>query len=370
MSPRSFDTDVFVVGGGPSGLAAAVAARQKGFRVVVADSARPPIDKACGEGVMPDGLDALRELGFRIGGAGPAPFRGIRFVDGDIAAEARFSIGPALGVRRTALHSAMAATAESAGVDLLWGAHVTGISRDGVWLGHGLVTARWIVGADGLHSRVRAWAGLDVRPSVRRRFGFRRQFQATRCLDFMELHWGHNAQIYMTPIGATEVSVVVISPDPHLRLAQALPEFPAVAAGLGRHCGPEVGAVTSGRRFPRVTQGRVALIGDASGSVDAITGEGLCLAFRQSLALAGALERNDLTVYERAHRRLMRRPALMGALLLSLAARPRLRRRVLSAFAARPALFQKMLAAHVGALSPAGFAANGFALGWQMLGKP
>lgn len=59
-------TDIFVVGGGPAGLAAAIAARLKGFDVVVADAAEPPIDKACGEGLMPDSLDALLRLGVAI----------------------------------------------------------------------------------------------------------------------------------------------------------------------------------------------------------------------------------------------------------------------------------------------------------------
>ena len=59
-------TDVFVIGGGPAGLAAAIAARQRGFRVIVADGMRPPIDKACGEGLMPDGLAALERLGIRV----------------------------------------------------------------------------------------------------------------------------------------------------------------------------------------------------------------------------------------------------------------------------------------------------------------
>ena len=48
-------TDIFVIGGGPAGLATAIAARQRGFDVVVADGAQPPIDKPCGEGLMPDG---------------------------------------------------------------------------------------------------------------------------------------------------------------------------------------------------------------------------------------------------------------------------------------------------------------------------
>jgi flavin-dependent dehydrogenase len=55
---------VFVIGGGPAGLAAAIAARQRGFAVAVADGLEPPVDKACGEGLMPDTLRVLRELGW------------------------------------------------------------------------------------------------------------------------------------------------------------------------------------------------------------------------------------------------------------------------------------------------------------------
>ncbi len=56
-------TDVFVVGGGPAGLAAAIAARQKGLQVILADGAEPPIDKPCGEGLLPESLAALQDWG-------------------------------------------------------------------------------------------------------------------------------------------------------------------------------------------------------------------------------------------------------------------------------------------------------------------
>ena len=83
-------TDVFVIGGGPAGLAAAIAARQQGLKVVVVDSARGPIDKACGEGLMPDGLDALRQLGVSLDKCETGSFRGIRFVGGDGSVHADF----------------------------------------------------------------------------------------------------------------------------------------------------------------------------------------------------------------------------------------------------------------------------------------
>jgi len=118
------DTDVFIAGGGPAGLAAGIAAAQRGFSVTVADPARAPIDKACGEGIMPDGVAALGALGVDWSKLDAAPFEGIRFVDAAGEASARFSQGAGVGMRRTVLHSALTAAAESAGVQLAWGTRV------------------------------------------------------------------------------------------------------------------------------------------------------------------------------------------------------------------------------------------------------
>src|ERR1700735_756032 len=124
-------TDVFVIGGGPAGLAAALAARRTGFGVPLADGARPPIDKACGEGLMPDGLGALASLGITIDSADAHPFRGIRFLGAGVSVEAAFPEGSALGVCRTVLHRRMVEQAAAVGVRTLWGTPVTGISPQG-----------------------------------------------------------------------------------------------------------------------------------------------------------------------------------------------------------------------------------------------
>src|SRR5580658_8064334 len=102
-SPPPSQTDVFVIGGGPAGLAVALAARQRGFDVVVADRARPPIDKACGEGLMPDGLAALRRIGVELEPEHGSSFRGIGFVDNELEAEAAFPHHEncGLGIRRS-----------------------------------------------------------------------------------------------------------------------------------------------------------------------------------------------------------------------------------------------------------------------------
>jgi flavin-dependent dehydrogenase len=129
----------------------------------------------------------------------------------------------------------------------------------------------------------------------------------------------------------------------------------------------ERGAVTAMRTLRRVQKNNVALLGDASGGVDAITGDGLRLAFRQALVLADAMAANDLTQYQRAHRKLARRPMLMGNLMVWLGRNPRIRARVLRAMHDNPELFARLLATHVGDGSSAHLLATGAQLGLRLL---
>ena len=130
---------------------------------------------------------------------------------------------------------------------------------------------------------------------------------------------------------------------------------------------PERGALAATRRLQRVTRGNVALIGDASGTIDPITGEGICLAFQQAISLADALTVGDLGRYEHHHTRLMRRPRFMAGFMLLLDRSTVLRTRTLAALAANPHLFASLLASHVGPLKPARFAATAATLGWEIV---
>jgi flavin-dependent dehydrogenase len=363
-------TDVFVIGGGPAGLAAAIAARQRGFRVMVADGQQPPIDKACGEGLMPDGLEALERLGIRVPLSEAHPFRGIRFVGSGSSAEAPFpSDGVGLAVRRTCLHRIIAERAEQLGTDFLWRTSVTGISREGVQLGDQTVRARWIVGADGSNSRVRRWAGLDNPRKPRMRYAFRRHFRVVPWTDHMEIHWGERCQGYATAVGRDQVCVALASHDPGLRLEAGLRELTTLSSRLhgAETISEERGALTGNRTFRSIWRNNVALIGDAAGTVDAITGEGLGLAFGQAVALAEGFESGDLSSYQEEHRRLMLRPRAMARLMLTLDGRPGLQQRTLQTFRKHPEIFRRLLALHVGDLPALDLVRDGLTLGWGLL---
>jgi menaquinone-9 beta-reductase len=351
VTPAGKQTDIFVIGGGPAGLAAAIAARRKGFSVIVADGSDPPVDKACGEGMMPGTLAALTELGVELSvGIGHA-LRGIRFVEGDTDVAAEFPDGTGIGIRRTLLHSILIRKAQDCGVTLLWKTPVIGIETDRVILTNETVGARWIVGADGTQSRVRRWSLLNSVTTHHNRPANRRHYRVKPWTEFTEVYWGPRIQAYVTPVSEEEVCIVTMGEtaekvDSDLAL-QALPRLGARLAGA-ELIGRDRGAISATQLLSRVWRGNVALVGDASGGVDAITGEGLRLGFRQALALAEAMYSGDLRKYARVHRRLSQRPLLMGKLMLQLGRHERLRSHVMSLLQWNPELFARLLAIHAG----------------------
>lgn len=342
-------TDVFIVGGGPAGLATAIAARKEGLRASVSDCGVPLLDKACGEGLMPHGVAALRELGVEIDSKDGIPFRGIQFIDHELAAQADFPRDWGLGLRRTRLHQLLFERACQVGVEMHWGTRVQLGKGQKVYVNGDEVQSRWIVGADGQNSRVRKWAGLRARFEGAARYGFRRHYRVAPWSEQVEVHWNSRSEVYVTPTGARDVCVAVLTRDPRLRIDEALRGFPAISKRLaGAETGSrERGAACVSRSLENVWRGKVLLVGDASCTVDPITGDGLSLAMQQAMSMARALAKDDPEAYRREHRRSVRLPMLMSRTMLMLAGRRWMRRRAIRRLAAHPRLFGKLLSIHV-----------------------
>jgi menaquinone-9 beta-reductase len=339
--------DVVIVGGGPAGLAAAIAARRHGLTALVLEARTPPLDKACGEGLMPSALAALAALGVELRELGQ-PFTGIRYSSGSVVAEADFPGGArGRGLRRPALHAALVAAADAAGVELRPGVRAVGLTPRGVATAGGELAARFVVGADGLLSHVRRWADLARPTSAPRRFGVRRHYALAPWSARVEVVFGDGAEAYVTPLAADEIGVALLwqgeAKGFDELLAQRFPAALLERLSDARPSSRDRGAGPFRQRARSAAAGRVALVGDAAGYVDAITGEGMAIAFEEASILGPALARGDLAGYARASTRLRRVPELVTHLTLVLSRHPRLRRRAVAALAADPALFSRLL---------------------------
>ncbi|MEV4189421.1 FAD-dependent oxidoreductase, partial [Streptosporangium canum] len=219
--------DVLVAGGGPAGLATAIHAALAGMEAVVVEPRPTPVDKACGEGLMPSGAAALRSLGVPVEGR---PLRGIRYLDGRRRVDAAFRGGRGLGVRRTALHAALARRAAELGVEVIPG-KVEGVRQGGGGVEAAGLRARWLVAADGLHSPLRALLGLELPDRRPRRYGLRRHYRVAPWTDFVEVHWAAEGEAYVTPVGDDLVGVAVLS-SRRRGYREHLADFPDLLARL------------------------------------------------------------------------------------------------------------------------------------------
>ena len=329
--------DLVVAGGGPVGLATALYAARAGLDVVVREPRAGPIDKACGEGLMPGAVVALAELGVVPAGH---PIVGIRYVDGSSRAEAPFRCGIGLGVRRTALHATMLDAVSRAGITVT-GPEVRQIRHRS---DHILVDdepARYLVAADGLHSRIRGLVGLDA-PAAgdrRRRYGLRRYANLAPWTDFVEVHWSAIGEAYVTPVSGDQVGVALLTAQ-RRGFDDLIGQFPAVADRLaGRDLTRVRGAGPLRQRVHGRVCGRVLLVGDAAGYVDALTGEGIALGLAQARAAVAAVAADDPHRYDTQARRLGRRHTALTVGLLVATRPPALRRRLVPAARRLPGVF-------------------------------
>jgi menaquinone-9 beta-reductase len=361
--------DIAIIGSGPAGLATAIGVAQRGLTVHVFDKQGGPIDKACGEGLMPSGLSALQRLGAlaHLDRTDSGPFDSITYVqESGTRAVGKLPAPGGLAVRRLALSAALRARALEVGVVLHERTGVRSHARtpNGMELvtDTGTFTAGVLVAADGLHSQAREREGLAGPVASSRRFGLRRHVVMKPWNHTVEVHFAPGVEAYLTPAGVNRVGVAFLWEAGELKgdvtFESLLAHFPALEEKLRgapfdstpRGAGPLL------QHVKRRVAERFALVGDAAGYVDAITGEGLTQAFEGAEALAAVLpdvlaRNGDVAAfapYEAAAEKAFARYARLAHLLVWTAQHPRLRRAVIGLLARSPALFEQVLRRAVG----------------------
>lgn len=333
----SRQVDLLVAGAGPVGLATAIHAARAGLEVVVCDPRSGDLDKACGEGLMPTAAGHLRALDIHVAGH---PIRGITYLasDGSRRVQAAFRGEHGMGVRRTVLSGVLASEAAKLGVQRS-DARVDDVTQDDEGVHAAGFNARWLVAADGLHSRIRRDLGIDRASTSTPRFGLRRHFAMAPWSDNVEVSWAEDTEAYVTPVSDANVGVAILG-GRGSSFEQRLERFPILRDRLRSMAGgPVRGAGPLRQSSSRRVCGRVLLVGDASGYVDALTGEGISVGLAQADALVRCLVADRPDDYERAWWRVTRRARTLTLVLLAASQRPTLRRGLLPAASRLPFLF-------------------------------
>jgi 2-polyprenyl-6-methoxyphenol hydroxylase-like FAD-dependent oxidoreductase len=369
--------DVIVVGGGIAGASLAISLGRRGCNVELFEAETFPRDKPCGEGVMPAGVTALRELGLPDGGGG-APFHGVRYHSAARVAVGRFPVAAGdepcgRGQRRLVLDQRIfelaaatpgvcATTGATVEAPLVEQGRVTGVQLRGA-----VRRAPLVVAADGARSRFRHRLHLNV-PVPRSRIGARRHYRlaAGRAADpWVDIYLGRDHEFYVTPLPNGEVLVALLAEASaaDAPLERTYDRWRAEPSGL-RALLDGAEPVSDLLATPLAARSRsgfvpgAVLLGDAAGFLDPITGGGIAQALITSERLAtfiagnrGRLPDAWLPAFERERRALLRDYRLLTRAVLGLARRPWRARAALAGLSHTPALFSHLVGVSAGTRS-------------------
>lgn len=355
------DWDLIIAGGGPVGLVVGIAARQLGLSALVIERSAGLPDKACGEGMMPGAVSVLTRLGVDLGGG--IALHGVRFSDESATATATFPEQAGRGLSRRVLMQKLDARARALGVVILSEHTLRDFSYEDRVLraevtsarsGRQVYRGRLLVAADGLRSPIRRQLGYELPAPTLERFGLQRHFRCAPWSNWVEVYWHDEAEAYVTPVGPLEVGVAVLChgrPRSHDAIMTLFPELRARLASA-TEMGRVRGAGPLEQRVLGVLAPGVALVGDAAGYLDALSGEGLALGFRSAVSLVERFASGELWRYPGDHARIGSAYYGMTHVMLALARRPRLRRAALRYLSARPQLFSELLGIAAGSTAP------------------
>ncbi len=305
--------DIIVVGAGIAGSSSAIALAPEGYRLLLVDRAVFPRDKPCGEGIMPQGVEVLAQLGVlsAILDSGARTFRGIRYRNRQgVLAQAEFPRaegGVAFGVaqRRYHLDHLLVQRATSfANVTVREGFAVTEVLREGDAVrgivGHPVDSpsqrlvfrAPLTIGADGRHSLFHAACGLTKVFLRRRRYGVTGHLRSVAGIGpYVEVLPHQDGEIYLAPCGEDVTLVALLLEERAMKffkgdLSRRYLESLRSTEGFGSRIAraelvPPVYAVGPlGFTVDPCYRPGLLLIGDSAGFLDPITGEGMALALK------------------------------------------------------------------------------------------
>lgn len=321
--------DVAIIGAGPAGTSAAIAALGKGLSAVVIDKATFPRDKTCGDGLTTSALRHLHDMGFdpkTTPSWTPITETTWRSPSGHtIDLNVPNDKGTRIAVvRRFELDAALVALARAKGADIrehtsLVGARLANDCVEVTTDSGEHIQANYVIGADGMYSSLRRITQSNQPRYLGDIHAFRQYFTNVTgpAAERMWVSFEPDilpGYIWAFPVGNGCVNLgfgVERRPDTNGQSMKTtwhnLLERDHVRAALGSSATPEephrAWPIPASLSTSKLTDwnGRVLFVGDAARSVDPLTGEGIAQAFETGRAAVNAIARSG-TAPEAARR--------------------------------------------------------------------
>lgn len=300
-----------IIGGGPAGLATAICLAEKGFEITLFEKNEFPVDKVCGEGIMPTGVEFLEKHGVMdlVDTNDKKEFYGVRYIsDKAKILEGRFDSGYGFGIRRTVLSNALYKRADdfdsvqiNENSELV---NIVGNDRSAVIeISNNYEIKEYefdfLIGCDGIRSKVRKLCGLENNKYLEyQRIGARIHYEIKPWSDVVEVYWKEHIEAYVTPVSPYSVQLAFlwdnksVKPQSGYRLDKGLIDLYPELFERVKDCKElsrlkTVGPISAYSK--KLYRNRIILLGDAYMYLDGITGEGISTAFKEAESLADSI---------------------------------------------------------------------------------
>jgi flavin-dependent dehydrogenase len=315
--------DVVIVGGRVAGSATAMLLARLGHDVVVVDQASFPSDTLSTHSIARSGVVQLRRWGLldEVLESGPPAIRQVTFTAAGESVtrtiKHKAGVDFVMAPRRYVLDTILAGAAERAGAEVRPGVTVTGVRRGASGLAVGIdghdragtpveIDARWVVGADGLGSRVARWVGAAINEAGPAGGAAQYAYYAGVPWDGIEFFVAARSFTGVFPTHDGQACIFVCTPAADAGavrrgagsrveafgelLERSAPEL-AERLRHARRTSPVLGVLRQPNQLRQAFGTGWALVGDAGYYRDAVTAYGISDAFRDAELLAVALDR-------------------------------------------------------------------------------